>query len=72
MAAGLIAKATDSVKILGEGELGHALKIVAHKVSGSAKAKIEAAGGSVELIAPRQPYVRVKKKKGAAEAPAAG
>ncbi len=73
VAVGLVAKATDSVKILGEGELQHALNIKAHKVSAGARAKIEAAGGSVELIAPRAKYVREKKGKapsGDAAAPA--
>ena len=35
------------IKILGDGELKHALKIEADKVSESAKAKIEKAGGTV-------------------------
>jgi large subunit ribosomal protein L15 len=70
VAVGLVAKPTDSVKILGQGELSHALTIKAHKVSGSARAKVEAAGGSVELIAPRAKYVREKKAKKGAEAPA--
>lgn len=34
------------LKILGDGELGRALKVTAAKFSGSAKAKIERAGGS--------------------------
>ncbi len=37
------------IKILGDGELKHALKIEADKISESAKAKIEKAGGSVTL-----------------------
>lgn len=37
------------IKILGDGELKHALKIEADKVSESAKAKIEKAGGSVTM-----------------------
>jgi large subunit ribosomal protein L15 len=36
--------------ILGRGEMKVALKVRAHRVSAGAKAKIEAAGGSVELI----------------------
>ena len=36
--------------ILGRGEINVALKVRAHRVSEGAKAKIEAAGGSVELI----------------------
>src|SRR5262249_44061332 len=37
------------IKILGEGELKHALKIEADKVSESAKAKIEKAGGTITM-----------------------
>ncbi|MEO0414165.1 MAG: 50S ribosomal protein L15 [Verrucomicrobiota bacterium] len=37
----------DGVKILGNGELSKKLDVVADKVSGSAKEKIESAGGSV-------------------------
>src|SRR6201987_6029057 len=37
------------IKILGEGELKHALTIEADKVSESAKAKIEKAGGTVRM-----------------------
>ena len=39
----------DGIKILGDGELKHALKIEVDKVSGSARAKIEKAGGSVTM-----------------------
>jgi large subunit ribosomal protein L15 len=38
------------VKILGDGEIGRKIKVRAHAVSAAARAKIEAAGGSVELI----------------------
>jgi large subunit ribosomal protein L15 len=41
----------DRLVVLGTGELKKALKIRAHRVSESAKAAIEKAGGSVELIA---------------------
>jgi len=37
-------------KVLGTGEIKRALKIKAHKVSQSAKAKIEKAGGSIEIL----------------------
>jgi len=47
---GLIKHADDLVVVLGRGELGHALKISAHRVSDSARAKIEAVGGTVELL----------------------
>ena len=38
------------VKILCNGEVPHALTVKAHAVSGSARSKIEAAGGQVELL----------------------
>jgi large subunit ribosomal protein L15 len=41
----------EPVKVLGDGDLSVALRVTAHKVSTSAKAKIEAAGGSVTLLA---------------------
>jgi len=43
--AGLIRGGEKAVKILGDGELGRALKVTAAKFSESAKAKIEKAGG---------------------------
>jgi large subunit ribosomal protein L15 len=42
-----------SVKILGDGDVAHALTVRAHAVSESARAKIEARGGHVEVLAPR-------------------
>ena len=49
--AGLIKKsARAGVKILGEGEVEHALTVRAHAISESAKSKIEAKGGRVELL----------------------
>jgi large subunit ribosomal protein L15 len=38
------------VKILGEGSLGKALTVSAHRFSQSAADKIRAAGGTVEVI----------------------
>ncbi len=38
------------VKVLGSGDLSVALRVSAHAVSASAKAKIEAAGGTVTLL----------------------
>ena len=45
-----LAKKKGLVKILGDGDLSVKLTVKAHAVSASAKEKIEAAGGSVELI----------------------
>lgn len=42
-----------SVKVLGDGDVAHALTVRAHKVSEGAKQKIEAAGGRVEILATR-------------------
>ena len=50
-AVGLLKKVTDPVVILGSGELSAALTVKAHRFSASAKEKIEAAGGTVEIIA---------------------
>ena len=49
--AHLLRDLRNPVVILGRGELSVALKIHAHRVTAGAKAKIEKAGGSVELIA---------------------
>jgi large subunit ribosomal protein L15 len=50
------------IKILGDGELDRALTVYAHKFSASARAKIEAAGGKVEII-PVKTYEQTKRKK---------
>lgn len=49
-AVGLANGTSDGVKILGTGELTKKLVVVVSAISASAKAKIEAKGGSVELI----------------------
>lgn len=49
-AAGLLKKGQAPVKILGNGELSVALTVRAHKYTGSATKKIEAAGGKAEVI----------------------
>ena len=48
--AGLVHKRHDLIKVLAGGELDEPLTIRAHAVSEAARAKIEAAGGSVEVI----------------------
>jgi len=45
--AGLLKNLKRPVKILGEGEVNRPIQITAHKFSASARAKIEAAGGTV-------------------------
>ncbi len=49
-AAGLFANKFDGVKILGCGDLTKKLTVKANGFSATAKAKIEAAGGSVEVV----------------------
>ena len=46
----ILRKLKDGVKVLGEGEITIPLTVHAHAVSASARAKIEAAGGTVQLI----------------------
>ena len=47
---GVISKAADGVKILGNGEISKKLTVQVNAFSETAKAKIEAAGGSAEVI----------------------
>lgn len=46
---GVIKKLNEGLKILGKGELTKKLTVIAEKISDSAKEKIEAAGGKVEV-----------------------
>ncbi len=48
--AGMLSKPAGLVKILGRGEVTVALKVSVHRISKSAREKIEAAGGTVEII----------------------
>lgn len=48
--AGLLSKRNNPIVILGNGELTKALNVKVQRVSKGAKAKIEAAGGSVEIV----------------------
>jgi large subunit ribosomal protein L15 len=49
-AAGLVRKKAKLVKILGNGEVGRAVTVRAHAFSETARSKIEAGGGSVEVL----------------------
>jgi large subunit ribosomal protein L15 len=42
-----------AVKVLGDGDVAHALTVRVHKVSEAARQKLEAAGGRVEILAGR-------------------
>ncbi len=50
MEAGLVSKLFDGVKVLGNGELEKKITVKATAFSASAKEKIQAKGGSVEVI----------------------
>lgn len=47
---GLLGNAKELVVVLARGEVTKALKVKAHRVSATAKEKIETAGGSVEML----------------------
>lgn len=48
--AGIVKDAKDGIKVLANGKLERKLTVKAHKFSEAAKAAIEAAGGTVEVI----------------------
>ena len=52
---GVVRSLRRPVKLLGDGELSVALMVRTHRVSDTARAKIEAAGGTVEELTPRPP-----------------
>ena len=64
VSSGLItpAEGRGLIKILGNGEIDHALTVRAHKFSESARAKIEASGGTIEII-PVKVYEKTKRHK---------
>jgi large subunit ribosomal protein L15 len=62
VAAGVIRRALDGVKLLGEGELTHKIALTVHSATAKAAAAVEAAGGTLTLTA----------KKAAETAPAEG
>jgi large subunit ribosomal protein L15 len=61
--AGIAKGRFDRLVILGNGEIKRAVAVKAHRVSASARAKIEKAGGSVELLAIPGAQKREKKAK---------
>ena len=48
--AGLVKKARDGIKLLGNGELDRPVVVRVHKASRVAREKVEAAGGKVEIL----------------------
>ncbi len=63
LAAGLVRKAGDPIKVLGRGELSKRLEVHANKFTKSAAAKIEGAGGSVNAHALKVTGARATIKK---------
>ena len=49
-AAGLVHKRHKVIKVLGQGDVSGKLTVKAHAVSEAARSKIEAAGGSIEIV----------------------
>jgi len=69
-AAGLIRTTREDVKILGQGDLTKKLTVVAHAISGSAREKIEAAGGTVTLLRePKPPKQKARRGRERIAAP---
>jgi large subunit ribosomal protein L15 len=67
-AFGLVHGNKDGIKILGDGEFGKKLSFKVNKISKSALEKVEAAGGTVELIPPFKEKEAVKERYLAKEA----
>jgi large subunit ribosomal protein L15 len=66
--AGLIASADRPVKVLGGGEVAVKLFVAVDAVTGSARQKIESAGGFVQPLAPETPAAEAAPETPAAEA----
>jgi large subunit ribosomal protein L15 len=66
--AGLIPRASSPIKVLAAGHLGHALTLRVDRISGAARAAVEAAGGSVELVGPQPQEESITRGKAAARA----
>jgi large subunit ribosomal protein L15 len=65
---GVIKNTRTDVKVLGNGEITKKLTVRVHAISGSAREKIEQAGGTVSLL--RERTEKKKKKKPASKRPA--
>lgn len=65
---GIVRSLRQPIKVLGTGELESALTVRVHRISGAARAKIEAAGGAAEELTPRLPKREAKKVQPETEA----
>jgi large subunit ribosomal protein L15 len=71
-AAGLSRGGKDGVRLLGKGELTAKLNFTVAGVSKGAREAVERAGGSIELIVPKNPAELAAAKKGTAKAKKTG
>jgi large subunit ribosomal protein L15 len=62
---GVVSKLEKGLKILASGTLTRKITVKAHAFSGEAKKKIEAAGGTAEVIPPKAVQPVINKKKAA-------
>lgn len=69
-AAGLVSHADRPVKVLGDGDLEAKVAVTADAFTRSARSKIEAAGGSIELLNPPAPEPEAAAEEAAPEAAA--
>jgi large subunit ribosomal protein L15 len=60
---GLIKNTKTDVKVLGTGEISKKLTVRVHAISATAREKIEAAGGTVELLKEPKPAKAKKKER---------
>jgi large subunit ribosomal protein L15 len=68
----LVRGKVSGVKILGNGELKHALKVEADKISASARNKIEKAGGTIELRESRPAQASRSDRNDSVDGPSSG
>ncbi|MBN1959533.1 MAG: 50S ribosomal protein L15 [Deltaproteobacteria bacterium] len=61
--AGLASKNADGLRVIGRGDLGHALTVTANHFSATAKQKIEAVGGQAIELPPKVKFMRSKHTK---------
>lgn len=71
LSAGVIRDVRDGLKILGDGAVSRRLTVRAHAFSESARQKLEAAGGTVEILASSRGKKSASAKATAAAAPGA-
>ena len=61
-ACGVLKSMGKGLKVLANGELKRKISVTVTAISESAAEKIKSLGGSVEVLVPRQPYIRVDER----------